>query len=703
MISSLPGSVDSDRGGRDHPRMRGALAHSLVFFVIAVPGLASDRVTTRDDAVGRLLNEWSAEKKTAGLAAIQYENRDGDHSPLDVNLYPGLKRYTPSEADIQAKRHIGPAQVVRPFAVFGNCSMASPANVGGSLPRIYLTGHPSGSLFITKQYLNNNLIIYPEHQDHDVGFNGVDGWGDLFPANHPALLATQGSSFSDIPFLKPWFSAAAALRPEVQALLIRNKILVPTLNALFRKSNKQVQADAAYFTGKAHPVVFDGAQIDEQKFIQAAQMMSELSIPPVAFVEVISERKAVPGVDYFDRPSVTERLSDSPSCISRVFRSTAEVYEMKLSAHRSRDMQSKPLKYRWVLLQGDPQRVQILPSDDGLEATLRVRWHPGYSSVANPALTTHRVDIGLFASSPLADSAPAIVSFYMLPNEMRFFDAKGRLTEVCYQAGNPDVGIPRADDDLRWLHLMELVTGSAGGAGSEWVGRHVSDEQRRKVAGWLAALRPKRATLLALQGDEKRKDDAAKTEAELKTMIRKLVTDPDGLRSLAATVIGKLAGDMSLFLDHSAKWLTADTSGALAQEVKRLVDWGVLLPQDGSTYSTAVPRQAWGEAEHWYLTQINLTVLGTALLPQFLHRSPLPAFVDPRLTAIKPWRDVYRYDAEGNPLGWVRHHEGKVLRFTAEGRLKPALGSGLSEALPMTYQEDTGRLVWRPAKGGGRD
>ncbi len=683
--------------------MRGIPAYLLIL-LSASQVMSEERATTRDDEAGRLVNQLKKEGKAAGLASIHYENRDGDHSTLDLNLYPGLKRYTPGEDEIKANRHMGMAQVVRPFPVLGNCSMASPPNLGGCLPRIYLTVHPSGSLFVTQQYLNNNLIIYPEHQDHDVGFNGVDGWGDLLPANHPAFLITQGSSYSDIPFLKAWLSAAAAMQPDVQELLIRNKILIPTLSALFRKSNKQVREPEDYFTGRAHPVVFDGSQVDEVRFIQNAQLMSELSVPPVAFLDVLEERQALAGVDFFDRPGLTERLSDSPSCVSRVFRSTAAVYEMKLSARRSRDLQSKPLSYRWVLLQGDPKRVEILPQDAGLEATIRVRWHAGFSSATNPALTTHRVDIGLFASSPVADSAPAMVSFYMLPNEMRFFDDQGRLKEVCYQSGNPDVGIPHADDDLRWLRFMELVTGSAGGMGSEKVGRMVTEAQRKAVSRWLADLRPKRATLLALKQDEKRQADAAKLEGEIKQSIREKMSQPlpeaAGLRALASEVLGGLVGDTALFLKDPAAWLAADQSGALKAEVKRLMDWGVLIAHDDGGCSTAVPRHAWGEAEAWYLRQLNLTLLSSILFPDFLNRSLEPAFVDPKLTAVKPWRDVYRYDESGKPLGWVRHHEGKALRFTSDGRLKPVLGSGEGEALRVMYQEDAGRLVWRPATAG---
>ena len=45
-------------------------------------------------------------------------------------------------------------------------------------------------------------ILYPEHRDHDPGHNGKDGFGDVFPANTPYFVISQGSSGSDRPFME---------------------------------------------------------------------------------------------------------------------------------------------------------------------------------------------------------------------------------------------------------------------------------------------------------------------------------------------------------------------------------------------------------------------------------------------------------------------------------------------------------------------
>ena len=66
--------------------------------------------------------------------------------------------------------------------------------------------------------------------------------------------------------------------------------------------------------------------------------------------------------------------------------------------------------------------MKIIPEKDGEEARVEVRWHPPMHAATG--IRTHRVDIGLFAGAGVAWSAPAFVSIYMLPNEMRFFDEK---------------------------------------------------------------------------------------------------------------------------------------------------------------------------------------------------------------------------------------------------------------------------------------
>jgi len=148
-----------------HPR-------SLLRVILLMAATAvSGQVTTRDDPVGRLLNEWYRDGTAAGLAALTYENRDGQHSPLNGALYPQLQVFTHSAATGPDK---GPAGRLRLGPVVGNCSMAAPAVSGGSLPRFYMMD-PAGGKFLLLQYLANNLFVYPEHQDHDPGANGIGG------------------------------------------------------------------------------------------------------------------------------------------------------------------------------------------------------------------------------------------------------------------------------------------------------------------------------------------------------------------------------------------------------------------------------------------------------------------------------------------------------------------------------------------------
>ncbi|MBK8095228.1 MAG: hypothetical protein IPK32_25470 [Verrucomicrobiaceae bacterium] len=82
--------------------------------------------------------------------------------------------------------------------------------------------------------------------------------------------------------MQAFLSATAAFFSQTQRFLIENKILMPTLQSIFRQSNKMVTTPADYLTGKAHPVVFDGTQMDEEKMVRLAHSMQPDSVPPLA-------------------------------------------------------------------------------------------------------------------------------------------------------------------------------------------------------------------------------------------------------------------------------------------------------------------------------------------------------------------------------------------------------------------------------------
>ena len=679
----------------------------MLIAVVQLP--AADRITTREDAAGRSLQQWFEEGRAAGFDALQYENHDGQHSPLPANVYPKLRQRKSTEQEIKAHLDKGPMGAVRPAPTIGNCSMSGQPEDVGSLPRLYMNDK-AGSAVLFQHYMNNNLFVYPEHRDYDPGANGVGGYGDMYPANTPCLLTSQGSSSSDMPFVKALLAMAASLRPEIQSMVIRHHILAPTLHAIFRQNTTLIANDADYFTGAAHPPVFDASALDELRMVTAAQLVSPLSIPPVALVEVLSERKAVAGKDFMDRPEITsETIATTPAFVSRAFRSMEQVYEMRVSARHSIDVEHHDLIYRWVLLQGDPKLVEIVPENDGLEAKLKVRWHPPMHAAT--VIRTHRVDIGLFVGTGIAWSAPAFVSFYMLPSELRFFDDQGRLSEVLGEAGNPELGLPSLLADEHWLSLIELAAKDGDSLARKLVMKQFSASELDVLTKQWSVLQPLQQALEQVPKEKRGESSKQRTALEqaITTTLATSATSRAGeaitLQASIERVLNAIADDESLFLTNQEAVLKlagtsskADALTALRANLKRLTDLGVLIEQADGSFSTEHSREHLSALDRSCLRELNLTVLSHVLLPGLLERSPATLFVDPRLGVRKPWRDVFHYDAMGQRTGWTRHAAGRVWHFNREGQVT----GDDDKAVPVTYRVVADRLTFEPATSEGK-
>ncbi|HYF37413.1 MAG TPA: hypothetical protein VD994_19080, partial [Prosthecobacter sp.] len=385
----------------------GTLRAAVGLVMLMAAGPVPAQITTRDDKVGRMLNEWHAKGRAAGLASITYENRDGGHSPLNTAQYPQLQVFKPGEKSGNLK---GPAEMLRQAPTIGNCSMAAPAVNGGSLPRFYQIS-PKGAQFLMLQYVANQLFVYPEHQDYDIGANGIGGYGDLYPVNSATTLISQGSSGSDLPFVNAILTTIAALPPDTQDILIQSRILMPTVQSIFRQSNRMVVSEEDYFTGAAHPPVFNASRLDEEKMILTANDMTPAKIPPMVQIQVKEETALDAGRHYFESPeAVAWKLADTPVAIARIMRGNVSEYEISLTAVKSGDRLRRPLQVRWQLLQGRADSVQIVPSESGTEARVRVRWQPPI--ITATGVRSHRTDIGVFATNGISTSAPAFISLY---------------------------------------------------------------------------------------------------------------------------------------------------------------------------------------------------------------------------------------------------------------------------------------------------
>ncbi len=448
--------------------------------------------TTLSDAAGKLVNQWWKEGTAAGHHGDLYDNRDGDHSDLDRKLFPQLARieYGP---EAQALRlHWGlPQRIFQPGVVLGNASVAL---TGGpfwrSMPRLAVSDARSAAL-LYEQYSHNQLYVYPCHADHKPGRNGKEdgkadgkdgGHGDVYFANTPYLVASQGSSGSDQVFLQALALTMAALRPEVKEFLVEQNSLAPTLQMIFRQSNAQVAKPEDYFTGKAHPPVFRGEDIRREQMVRLAHDLTKDRLPPLVSVKVIEEDKPVQGRDYFD-PQPTEQLFDTPCAVARVMRGTAQRRRMVVSAEasrhvgeslrdsqsrlgetRPRDGETRPraaLRWRWVVLRGDAEAVRIRPlNDEGSRVELSVPWHARRPVEAGSKLETNRVDIACFAGNGAYWSAPAFVCYYCPDNEERVYDAEGRIQSVTYNANYAD---PVVVGRKAWRDVYRYADGKLAG------------------------------------------------------------------------------------------------------------------------------------------------------------------------------------------------------------------------------------------------
>jgi hypothetical protein len=386
--------------------------------------------------IGKRLIKWFAEGTAAGHFGDLYDNCDRHHSNLACSQFPQLHRieYRP---EIMADIPFGlQNRFMHGGVVLGNSSTSRVSSpFWRSNPRMAYTT-PTSMVTLVRQYFQNHLYVYPEHKDHDPGHNGTgDGYGDLYPANTPYLLISQGSSHSDRGLLNPLACTLAAFQPAVKKRLVENGLLTPTLQQIFRVSYKTVKSLDDYLSGVAHPSVFEGSQVDELKMVDEAHAMTMETIPPVVRIRAEQQDRAIVGRDYFDVGD-REHLFDTPCAIARIGRSIQYRRQMIVSARDSIDLEKRPLKFRWVILRGDESRISLKPLDEeGSRAEITVAWHPRRKIHPNSEIESNRVDIGVFAFNGTNWSSPAFVTWYFLDNEDRDYDDQGRILSVSYHGG----------------------------------------------------------------------------------------------------------------------------------------------------------------------------------------------------------------------------------------------------------------------------
>lgn len=630
-------------------------------------------ITTARGPLGDLLRKWHEEGTAAGNTGDFYDNRDRGHSQLNTTPYPQLDQVSYSNEQRQQRVDWAAQTRLLPHVTFGNSSTSASVLQGGSNVRLYYT-HPRGLPFLHEQYRHNNLYIYPAHHDHHPGHNGKPYYGDLFPANSPYLIASQGSSGTDQPFMRALPFTLAAFRPEVKRKLQETGLLMPTVQMIFRMSNNHLTDAKDYLTGKAHPTVFQGAWVDPLKMAQMAHDIQLETLPPLVRLNVVEEDTPVPGQDFFEI-ATSEKLADTPGVIARIIRGAHYTRRLVVSAEDSFDVNDNPLTYHWVVLRGDRDRIQIKPlNKNQSKVEILVPYHSRRPVVVgNLKLDSNRVDIGAFVHNGTWYSAPGFISLYSLDNEARAYTEDGKLLEIGYGVGDADLTV------YNWPALFDALAAQSDSWPLKVLRQPITERQR--------------ATLVRLAEDYRaaetqRQETKDKDEANAAAKkVREILTQKREELGMSVTefiedLLRQPRDLPTFYLDHHvaiealAEKAEPGKKARFESAKKKLIGLGVAERKDDGTLRLRPLRQ--GDApldrrlttyEKNALAAFHAEILSSLLYPQFLNVTFKVNFVDQRLSTIKQWRDVYRHDRNGQVVGWTRWDGNGASEYTADGLL----------------------------------
>lgn len=628
----------------------------------------------------KLVNGWWEDGTAAGNVGDWYDNRDGGHSPLRIaDYFPQLAKVSYTQEELARRADWGLQRRLLPFVAIGNSSTSARPEMGGSLARHYYVSE-NGISFLHSQYLANNLYVYPEHRDYDPGHNQRPGFGDLYPTNTPYLIISQGSSGSDQAFLRALAHTMAAFRPEVKRKLIDEKLLMPTLQHIMRSCYRDVEKPEDYLTGRAHPTVFSGAKLSPVKMVNAAHEMSIDTVPPMIQLKVVQEDFVAAG-----RGQPSEKLADTPAVIARIHREPTYRKRIVVSAKTSFDLGNKALKYHWVVLRGDDQRIKIKLREDGAVAELTIPYHHRRPIAPGSEMESTRVDIGAFVHNGLAHSAPGFVTIFYLDTEARTYDEEGRLLDIYRAAGETQIGYPTTYatqlvgskyDIFDWSMLFATLEKNAKGFASELLKRQFIPEELAVVARAVELF--KAEDLAKLQAKGKLSREQLTEQRRIRERLAKALTAEDPHLKASAKLIMERAlnairGNPNLYFQNAKDIdaLVADCpdekgKAAFLTAKKKLAAIGIF--RRGKLQSAVPGAKSLTKYEVYQVELFNLTIMNRLLFPDFLRRTMVKNFVDQRLAGPLPWHDVYRCDSTGKILGWTRYDDGGPSQYLLKER-----------------------------------
>ena len=375
---------------------------------------------------------WLSGGSGAGNTGDLYVNRDGGHSQLAVSDFPNLTAiHYDSPARARGLHLDIPNTFFGSTPVFGNISRGRTKGAfWRSMARGVFTDPgiaPRMDLF----YRNNQFWVLPAV--NDVGKPEI---GDAFPANAPFQLVSLGASWSDQPFIRAALAASASFRRPTKQALVRRRLLAPTLQWLLRRTQKGVRTEDDYLSPLAHPTAFDAKRLDAAELVKRAHDLKMEEIPPMVSLALINSRLfpikfPEPGRDYPD--TLSELLFNTTSAICLILRAPDGERTFLLRAQTAPEHDPNAT-FAWRVVNGPADAVKIAaPFGETLNGP-----ENGFVQITiNRRHLTNRIDVACFAKTTHTSfGAPAIVSFYPIPQEKRTYRSDGQIAAIDYT--NPD-------------------------------------------------------------------------------------------------------------------------------------------------------------------------------------------------------------------------------------------------------------------------
>lgn len=277
--------VDYARDMARRPMMLGPMANCPATGIFGRPVTMGEQNFAWDFDTGcfEAKLQLAVDGKRAGNTGDLYMNRDGEHSVIRAEEFPGLTVVKLDQEGRQRGLDLNAPNISFPYPVFGNCSRAfTQGPYWRSLPRALMTAECYKLPTMLKFYLSNQVWAFPAACDSERGGRA----GDVMQSVCPYFLVTEGASWSDLYYLKAALECSRCFKPETKAEILKRGALAPTVQKLIRSSLKAVTNETDYVSAKAHPSALPPGGLDMSRLKAQAKALKPAEIPPVAAIQV---------------------------------------------------------------------------------------------------------------------------------------------------------------------------------------------------------------------------------------------------------------------------------------------------------------------------------------------------------------------------------------------------------------------------------